>query len=288
MRQLEAGEGEKCVFYQQQAQKAKSEAVALQHENAKLRREVDALRAELARSHAPGAAAATTTATRTSRTRAAPVEVEEGGASPEVGIPAKRRRVRAPSTASRGRSLGSESGSASPAAVAGSAAPLAPSPLSEDPHPSAPTSPPGGGGGGPPGATPVQIQIQRCRFCSTGPDCFCAQVGFDIAPTPAASAVDPADGQATGSKAARGLFDDSVQAAARATDEDPYAAETTYEPAVPLRLRRRAPGTPKPKSVWALDEPAAAAVTGAARLIDAAKAVCSGDPSNCPACSDDP
>ncbi|GAA5880928.1 hypothetical protein JCM3774_001779 [Rhodotorula dairenensis] len=297
VRQLEAGEGEKCVFYQQQAQKAKSEAVALQQENAQLRREVEALRAELARSHSHShaPAAATGSSNRTSRARAAPVEFGETAAS--EAVPAKRRRVRAPSNASRGRSLGSESGSASPAAAtpaaaaavtSDSTAPLTHSPLSDDPHLSAPTSP--RSGGDQPVATRVQIQIPRCTFCSTGPDCFCAQVGFDIAPTPAptasssSSSSSDADSHTTATKTGA-LY----EAAARATDEDPYAAEATYEPAVPLRLRRRSPGTPKPKSVWTLDEPAAAAaVTGAARLIDAAKAVCSGDPSNCPACSDDP
>ncbi|GAA5986890.1 hypothetical protein JCM10908_000941 [Rhodotorula pacifica] len=261
VRQLEAGEGEKCVFYQQQAQKAKSEAFALQQENAKLRQELEALRAELANARLPNPSVGR------GKARVAPAEFGDSVAP----APAKRRR-RAPSTASRAPSFASSSASppkeysAAIAEHANASSPVAHpthSPLS-DPQPGAPLSP----------NQSISLQIPRCTFCSTGPDCFCAQVGFDIAQTPTASTVeDPSP------RLASGLDAGPVQ---RSKEEDPYAAEMTYEPAVPLRLRRA--GTKKPKTVWALEP----AVTGAARLIDAAKAVCSGDPSNCPACSDDP
>ncbi|GAA5952141.1 hypothetical protein JCM8115_003515 [Rhodotorula mucilaginosa] len=274
VRRLEAGEGEKCVFYQQQAQRAKSEALAWQQENAKLRQEVEALRAELARQSSPPSLSSGSGA-RTSRARPAPTT--EFADSAAAAPPPPKRRRRAPSNAS-------SSSRATPTfagAEESCSPPLAPhrppthfSPLSDDPpQPSASTSPGAE-------AMTTRIQIPRCTFCSTGPDCFCAQVGFDIVQTPAATSH---SGSSASSSSASTQQVDRLPAA----DEDPYAAETTYEPAVPLKLRRSGTGSQKSKkpSVWAIEAPA---VTGAARLIDAAKAVCSGDPSNCPACSDDP
>ncbi|KWU47305.1 hypothetical protein RHOSPDRAFT_30723 [Rhodotorula sp. JG-1b] len=276
VRRLEAGEGEKCVFYQQQAQRAKSEALAWQQENAKLRQEVEALRAELARQSSPPSLSSGSGG-RTSRARPAPAEFAESAAPPP------KRRRRAPSNTSSSRATPTFAATDSCSPPLAHPPPTHFSPLSDGlQQPSAPTSP----GTVADAEATTSIQIPRCTFCSTGPDCFCAQVGFDIVQTPATSH----SGSTTSSSTS------AQQAADRATttttttttaDEDPYAAETTYEPAVPLKLRRSGTGSQKSNkpSVWAIEPPA---VTGAARLIDAAKAVCSGDPSNCPACSDDP
>lgn len=278
VRRLEAGEGEKCVFYQQQAQRAKSEALAWQQENAKLRQEVEALRAELARQSSPPSLSSGSGG-RTSRARPAPAEFAESAAPPP------KRRRRAPSNASSSRATPTLAGTESCSPPLAHPPPTYFSPLSDDPQqPSAPTSPGAGAGA----EATTRIQIPRCTFCSTGPDCFCAQVGFDIVQTPAATAT-----SLSGSSSSTSASSASVQQVDRratAADEDPYAAETMYEPAVPLKLRRSGTGSgsqqkSKKPLVWAIEPPA---VTGAARLIDAAKAVCSGDPSNCPACSDDP
>lgn len=255
VRQLEADEGEKCVFYQQQAQKAKSETASLQQENARLRQEVESLRAELAASRAGyGHPSAKLKGTR-SRTASSDLVDAVGQA------PVKRQR-RAGSQSSRAQSASSSTAqSVSPPAFQTG---IATSPIAYmtnspilDPQPEAPISPQ---------QHTVSLQIPRCNFCSTGPDCFCAQVGFDIAQTPSVADAEKQD-----------------PFASRMIEEDPFGSQASYQPAVPLRLRRAGGPKNKAPTVWAL-EPAA---TGAARLIDAAKAVCSGDPSNCPACSDD-
>lgn len=252
VRQLEADEGEKCVFYQQQAQKAKLEAATFQQENVQLRREVEQLRAELASARTYRAPESEQAArNRTHR-------LDDGDAAP---VPAKRQRRTGPAT-SRARSRSSSN--ASPPVAQTTTSPVAHvthSPLS-DPQPGAPSSP----------GEPISLQVPRCTFCSSGPDCFCAQVGFDIAQTPK-----PSPDEHSHSRTGR------AKATVEEHADDPFATATIFEPAVPLRLRRVGAATKAPP-VWTLEP----AVTGAARLIDAAKAVCSGDPSNCPACSDDP
>ena len=298
VRQLEAGEGEKCVFYQQQAQKAKTETVALQQENDVLKKEIEQLRCELER--AQGARAAATPAGRAAggkdkgKGRAAPPEFHNS-ASPG---PSKRPRR---SAAVRASAVVAQATGSSPvfhyppvAAAAESPVPaLSPAGTSSSSAHSAyvhsplndfhdgPASPSGSSHVhhhphlAPSTTTQASSQHQRCTFCPSNDNCFCAQVGYEIAPSPLPL-------QTTALLAA------ASSPAAQIKLEDPddlFFHEAAYEPAVPLRLRKSGN---KASTVWAIESPRAAVAQVKRSVLVGAQAVCSGDPSNCPACSDDP
>ncbi|GAA5971864.1 hypothetical protein JCM11641_001547 [Rhodosporidiobolus odoratus] len=247
VRQLEAGEGDKCVFYQQQAQKAKAESAALRTENDTLKLQVDQLRRELDGTKPTGGK-------DKGKSRAVPVEFE---AMVSPG-PAKRPRR---SAAVRAQAVVMSASSTSPlpipaaespipafsppSTVASSSSTFVNSPLDEQ-HPASPHA----------GA--------RCGFCSSSSDCFCAEVGYHIVPTPSAVPVT--------------LASPIVKIE---ESDDYYFGEAAYEPAVPLRLRSR---EKKSAPVWAIES--TAAVAYAPTISN--PALCNGDPANCPACSDDP
>ncbi|GAA6005035.1 hypothetical protein JCM10207_008485 [Rhodosporidiobolus poonsookiae] len=250
VRQLEAGEGEKCVFYQQQAQKAKAETAALRTENDGLKRIIDQLRRELdnARGRPSGGK-------DKGKARAVPVDFEE------VASPGPSKRPRR-SAAVRAQQVVASASSSSPLPIPSAESPLpvlsppsttassstsgfVQSPLN-DLHPVGPISP----------------AAARCGFCSSSTDCFCAEVGYHVAPTPTA---------------AISLASPIVKLE---ESDDLLFQETAYEPAVPLRLRR---SEAKAAPVWAIESTKSAVV---AKPI--LQALCNGDPSNCPACSDDP
>ncbi|GAA6037874.1 hypothetical protein JCM8097_005081 [Rhodosporidiobolus ruineniae] len=253
VRQLEAGEGEKCVFYQQQAQKAKLETAALRTENDGLKKIIDQLRREL-----ENGGRAKSGGKDKGKGRAVPVEFEEA-ASPG---PAKRPRR---SAAVRAQAVVASASSSSPLPIYSAESPLpilsppsttassstssafVHSPLN-DLHPVGPASP----------ATHT-----RCGFCASSADCFCAEVGYQIVQTPGAAAL--------------ALISPAIKV--EETD-DLFFGEAAYEPAVPLRLRK---SEKKAAPVWAIES--AATTTISKPLL---QALCNGDPSNCPACSDDP
>ncbi|GAA6046373.1 hypothetical protein JCM3770_004888 [Rhodotorula araucariae] len=296
VRQLEAGEGDKCVFYQQQAQKAKTETVVLQQENDALKKEIDLLRRELER--VQGGAA--NSAVRASggkdkgKGRAAPPEFEDVASVGPSKRPRRSAAVRAQAV------VASATGSSpimyyalaatsplpalSPAGTSSSSSHSAyvHSPLN-DFHPDGPASP------GHPQLVPSEhalpSQHERCTFCPADDSCFCAQVGYEFAP-PSMPEQTNALLAAVSSPAAQIKLEDT---------DDLFFTETGYEPAVPLRLRNSGS---KAASVWAIEQPRADKApiwaieqpsAQAQRAVYAgAEAVCSGDPSNCPACSDDP
>jgi hypothetical protein len=115
-----------------------------------------------------------------------------------------------------------------------------------------------------------------CGFCSTSTDCLCAEIGYEYA----SSSATPSQAQPTPVKL------ENVPSPRPAPEDPLYATEATYEPAVPLRLS--SVNRSKVQSVWRIDPPAQATAKFDAVVAVAEKALCSGDPSNCPACSDDP
>ncbi|BGP15032.1 hypothetical protein JCM10213v2_002987 [Rhodosporidiobolus nylandii] len=250
VRSLEAGEGEKCVFFQQQAQKAKMETAALRTENDGLRKVIEQLRRELDGGKGRGGK-------DKGKGRAAPVDFDE----PALAGPSKRPRR---SAAVRAQAVVASASSSSPLPIPPADSPLpALSPPStvtstssayvhsplNDFHPVGPASP--------------HVHAGRCGFCPSDSDCFCAQIGYNIAPTPTAAPIS--------------LASPVVKI------EDPddlFFSEAAYEPAVPLRLRKT---EAKPAPVWAIQSIAPVAAAPSAK-----PALCNGDPSNCPACSDDP
>ncbi|GAA5927749.1 hypothetical protein JCM3775_006070 [Rhodotorula graminis] len=293
VRQLEAGEGDKCVFYQQQAQKAKTETVALQHENDVLKKEIEQLRRELER--VQGAGASATPVGRPAggkdkgKGRAAPHEFHDTASPGPSKRPRRSAAVRASAVVAQAAGSSpvfhyppvaageSPVPALSPAGTSSSSAHSAyvHSPLN-DFH-DGPASPSGGSHHHhphlAPSTTQASSQHQRCTFCPSSDNCFCAQVGYEIAPSPLPL-------QTTALLAA------ASSPAAQIKLEDPddlFFHEAAYEPAVPLRLRKSAN---KASSVWAIESPRAAQVKRS--VVVGAQAVCSGDPSNCPACSDDP
>ncbi|GAA5854570.1 hypothetical protein JCM8547_004890 [Rhodosporidiobolus lusitaniae] len=256
VRQLEAGEGEKCVFYQQQAQKAKLETSALKTENDGLKKIIDQLRRELDLARGKGLVGGKDKG----KGRAMPVEFEEA-ASPG---PSKRPRR---SAAVRAQAVVASASGSSPLPIPSAESPLpvlsppsttassttssfVQSPLN-DIHPVGPASPAHVNG--------------RCGFCASNADCFCADVGYQIVSTPGAAAV-------SGMPFVSPVIKIEEQ-------EDMFFGEQTYEPAVPLRLRK---SQTKAAPIWAIQSTTTVTTTSTK------PALCNGDPSNCPACSDDP
>lgn len=297
VRRLEAGEGDKCVFYQQQAQRAKTESAALQQENDTLKKEIEVLRRELERAQsgraaAPPAARGAAGGKDKGKGRAAPREFDDSASAGPTKRPRRSAAVRA---------------SVVVAQATGSSSPVFHYPPAESPVPAlspagtssssshsayvhsplnnfhdGPASPhhhphlvPGAAESS--AAAAAAAQHQRCTFCPADDNCFCAQVGYEIAPSPL-----PLPSQTTALLAAAS----SPAAQIKLEDaDDLYFPETTYEPAVPLRLRKSGSKAP---SVWAIEAPRAANAQSKRTVVAGAQAVCSGDPSNCPACSDDP
>ncbi|GAA5822028.1 hypothetical protein JCM11251_004832 [Rhodosporidiobolus azoricus] len=250
VRSLEAGEGEKCVFYQQQAQKAKAETSALRSENDGLKKIIEQLRREL------DGARGKTGGKDKGKGRAAPVEFDE------VVSPGPSKRPRR-SAAVRAQAVVASAASSSPLPIPSAESPVpalsppstttssststfAHSPLN-DLHPVGPASP----------------HLGRCGFCAAGSDCFCASVGYPVAHTPGAIPISLA----------------SPVVKIEETD-DMFFGDAVYEPAVPLTLHR---SQKKAAPVWSITS---ATPTVVAKPV--LQALCNGDPSNCPACSDDP
>ncbi|TNY17320.1 hypothetical protein DMC30DRAFT_431395, partial [Rhodotorula diobovata] len=260
VRRLEAGEGDKCVFYQQQAQRAKTESAALQQENDTLKKEIEVLRRELERAQsgraaAPPAARGAAGGKDKGKGRAAPREFDDSASAGPTKRPRRSAAVRA---------------SVVVAQATGSSSPVFHYPPAESPVPA--LSPAGTSS-----SSSHSAYHQRCTFCPADDNCFCAQVGYEIAPSPL-----PLPSQTTALLAAAS----SPAAQIKLEDaDDLYFPETTYEPAVPLRLRKSGSKAP---SVWAIEAPRAANAQSKRTVVAGAQAVCSGDPSNCPACSDDP
>jgi len=101
-------------------------------------------------------------------------------------------------------------------------------------------------------------QPQSCGFCQSNGDCFCANISYE---------------QQHAQQHSPSLAIPHIK-----LEED--LDMPMYQPAVPLRLRK-APGV-KAASVWTI-EPTPSTSVAAPK-----PALCNGDPSNCPACSDDP
>ncbi|GAA5925472.1 hypothetical protein JCM1841_004868 [Sporobolomyces salmonicolor] len=289
VRQLEAGEGEKCVFYQQQAQKAKAETAALRDQNESLKREVERLRREVDGLKNGGA----TDVKGKGKARAAPVEFDDD--LPEALTAASKRprrsaavRAQAVVAAASGGSSPSASGSSfttrtfsssgsvsahspsttmssnSPGSYTATAPVFAHSPLN-DVQPASPMSQSAHSA-----SAPARTAQSACGFCSPQTGCLCEDLGYEIDHPAAArsSSMQIDSPQAHIVK---------LEAIGEACEDDLFA-EAAYEPAVPLRLRK---SDRKVESVWAIAQP-----HQAVKVVD--KALCNGDPSNCPACSDDP
>ncbi|GAA5904764.1 hypothetical protein JCM6882_008368 [Rhodosporidiobolus microsporus] len=252
VRSLEAGEGEKCVFYQQQAQKAKAETSALRAENDGLKKIIEQLRREL------DGARGKTGGKDKGKGRAAPVEFDE------VVSPGPSKRPRR-SAAVRAQVVVASATSSSPLPIPSAESPLpALSPPStttssssastfvhsplNDIHPVGPASP----------------HVGRCGFCNAGADCFCASVGYPVANTP-------------GGAVPISLASPVVKIE---ESDDMFFGDAAYEPAVPLTLRK---SSTKAAPVWSIES---STTTVVAKPV--LQALCNGDPSNCPACSDDP
>ncbi|GAA5927530.1 uncharacterized protein JCM15063_005926 [Sporobolomyces koalae] len=321
VRQLEAGEGDKCVFYQQQAQRSKAESTTLLAENDQLRREIDKLRKEVEalralRSTAGSERSAIGAAVKP-KTRALPVEFDTETTPPVSSSKRPRRSaaVRAQAVvvaATGGSSPGASGGSSSsmsrrlstsshtsnhtspstsykshsPPAYPSHphAAPVfAPSPLN-DLHPASPAT---ASLLSPPVSSSIQFNASSrghqnsCGFCATSTDCLCAEIGYEYTSSAATpSNPNPVPALSTIATPRDPIVDDDV----------PFANETTYEPAVPLRFSSN---RSKVQSVWRIDPPAEQQQQQIKTKLDtvvavAEKVLCSGDPSNCPACSDDP
>ncbi|GAA5962519.1 hypothetical protein JCM3765_003715 [Sporobolomyces pararoseus] len=314
VRQLEAGEGEKCVFYQQQAQRAKAESTTLLAENDQLRRELDKLRKEVEGLKSVvacggGKGGKPTTTKEKSRLMPNEFDQEEEGSKPTSKRPRRSAAVRAQAVvvaASSGESSPAASGSTtsrrrpsssshssnhpsptasfhsnSPPAYPHSAPVFAHSPLNEN-HPASPAAAPVQAVP-PPAPTSHLHSSSRphstsCGFCSTSSDCLCAEIGYEYA----SSSTTPSNPQPPSSS----TKPENVPSP-RTLPEDPiFSSEVAYEPAVPLRLSTA--NRSKVQSVWRIDPPQQVKSKFDTVVAVAEKALCSGDPSNCPACSDDP
>lgn len=112
---------------------------------------------------------------------------------------------------------------------------------------------------------PAPSSGSTCGFCSSAESCFCASVGVDVA-FPSQQSATP------------------LRTTIKLEDELELDGPS-FQPAVPLRLRSKASTSRNRPVIWALEAPAKATTS----LQSAPKpALCNGDPSNCPACSDDP
>ncbi|GAA5837590.1 hypothetical protein JCM3766R1_006854 [Sporobolomyces carnicolor] len=316
VRQLEAGEGEKCVFYQQQAQRAKAESTAALAENDQLRRDVEKLRKEVESLKSIIASGGGAGASAKGKSRALPDDFEETGPRQLSKRPKRSAAVRAQavvaaaaSPSSSGSTSATSSSSSittrrrlsnashasshpsptaslpshanSPPALAHSAPVFAHSPLHEN-HPASPVT-------SPPQALPptshltanAQPPSTSCGFCSTTSDCLCAEIGYEYS----SSSTDPT-AAAANVRSSSIKLENAASPRLSADGEDAlFANETRYEPAVPIRLARN---RAKVASVWRIDPPAQNTSKFETVVAVAEKALCSGDPSNCPACSDDP
>lgn len=266
VRRLEAGEGEKCVFYQQQAQKAKVESQQLREENVALKREIEALRSELARAREGATARAGGQGGDKGKARAAPNDFDD------TTTKAKRPRRTAAVRAKAVVASATSSSPPQPAAV-GTHSPISStSPEGTSTSYDAPAavffSPSTGIQSAPPVALP-----QRCTFCSGDANCFCAEVGYEVAPSSATAAMQIVE-MAAAAAVSPSLVEEEP--------DDLAFNDLEYEPAVPLKLRRsqNKPSTP----VWAIESSSSRSNS----VVAASSVVCSGDPTNCPACSDDP
>ncbi|BGO98552.1 hypothetical protein RTG_00898 [Rhodotorula toruloides ATCC 204091] len=270
VRQLEAGEGEKCVFYQQQAQKAKIESQQLWEENVALKKEIEALKLELAKVGGGAGGRVGGKAGEKGKARAAPDDFAD------TAMTTKRPRRSAAIRAKAVVASATSSSPPEPAAVGthspvSSASPEEAS-TSHSPHAAISLSLSHSGLPVPPFIPPTQHQ--RCTFCSGDANCFCAEVGYDVAPSSATAAMQIVEIAAAASPNV--VKEEHVDLAFN---------DVGYEPAVPLRLRR---SQNKPSTtVWAI-ESSSSRSTSVVATPSAAKVVCSGDPANCPACSDDP
>ncbi|GAA5889762.1 hypothetical protein JCM8208_001124 [Rhodotorula glutinis] len=265
VRQLEAGEGDKCVFYQQQAQKAKTETVALQHENDVLKKEIEHLRRELERIQGASAVAP-------------PVGRAAGGKDKGKGraAPPDFHDTASPGPSKRPRRSAAVRASAVVAQATGSSPVFHYPPVAAGESPVPALSPAGTSSSSAHSAyVHSPLNHQRCTFCPSSDNCFCAQVGYEIAPSPLPIQT-TALLAAASSPAAQIKLENS---------DDLLFHEQAYEPAVPLRLRKSGN---KASTVWAIESPRAAVAQVKRSVVVGAQAVCSGDPSNCPACSDDP
>ncbi|KAM0746529.1 hypothetical protein T439DRAFT_294001 [Meredithblackwellia eburnea MCA 4105] len=265
VRQLEQGEGEKSVFFQQQAQKAKEESAKLRVENAALRHIVEELRDDLVQHKrlcsgiTPGRVGA-------------PQGLAGAAGSPGGGVrklppdgaadgPGPSKRPRRESTRSSGaagiRQMAKyvehtssddddnfDDDNASdlfdahvPSVVV--------SPIAQGESPGEPC----------------------CGLCSSDSSCFCSEVGYNI------------DHSSHGKTGSRVGGPPPVPAVVAAVDF------VTSQVAIPLRLRK----TPGKTPVWAINSSSLSTVSPPAADLKSEKpALCNGDPENCPACRDDP
>lgn len=208
MRALEAGEGERSVFFQQQAIRATEECAGL-------RALVEELRGQLL---ANGRANE-----RLGRgTRKIAFEEEQE-------LPAKRRRT---STRKAMDAMDEDALSTSST-----------SPASSSTQATTPVEDPAGASGG----------EACCGLCSSDSSCFCADVGYSID---------------------RSKTLDAMPLPVTAVPLRPLIPSTNALPLPPRQASQRSSST-----IWSL-EPAVPIIT--------ITASCSGDPSTCPACADDP
>ncbi|ORY53400.1 hypothetical protein BCR35DRAFT_310542 [Leucosporidium creatinivorum] len=231
VRALEAGEGDKLVFYQGQAIKAREEAAALRAENANLRALVDELRGELAAEQGSYGGPVG----EGKGTRDLPMGFED------AGPPTKRPR-RTSTRSAVGHHLLDDVHSFDLNYLESPPSPQTSSAAISPPHDHA----------------LALHQQQSCGFCQSNGDCFCANIGYE---------------QQHAQQHSPSLAIPHIK-----LEED--LDMPMYQPAVPLRLRK-APGV-NAASVWTI-EPTPSTSVAAPK-----PALCNGDPSNCPACSDDP
>ncbi|SCV70738.1 BQ2448_3500 [Microbotryum intermedium] len=265
VRALEAGEGDKAVFFQSQAVKAKEESTQLRIENEQLRKQVAELQVRVGEaidSHAPSPSSSSSSpsnSTRPSKATSAPTTKRPHSSRvmivEEAQEPARRpKRSRQASNASTTSAMVPDESPREHIRT-----PLAS--ISHIIHAADIDAPRG-----------ADYALEgSCGFCSTE-SCLCSQVSEYAAPTPVEDF----------SIAEESAFPTSKRQLSSAATLPAISVQIS----VPLNLRRRAGGAPV-KSVWKL-EPAPAPASSSKMPTAKQAPVCSGDPSNCPACADDP
>lgn len=217
------------------------------------------------------------------RAQAVLVAASSGESSPAAsGSTTSRRRPSNSSHSSNHPSPAASFHSNSPPAYPNSAPVFAHSPLNEN-HPASPAAAHSKAALAPPPPTSHLHSSSRphstsCGFCSTSSDCLCAEIGYEYA----SSSTTPSNTLQSSSSVKM-----ETAPSPRPPPEDLlFASEVNYEPAVPLRLSTV--NRSKVQSVWRIDPPQPIKSKFDTVVAVAEKALCSGDPSNCPACSDDP
>ncbi|KDE07963.1 hypothetical protein MVLG_01869 [Microbotryum lychnidis-dioicae p1A1 Lamole] len=260
VRALEAGEGVKAVFFQSQAVKAKEESAQLRNENEQLLKQVAELQLKLGEaihSHAPSPSSSTSSplsSTRPSTATSASTSTTKRRHSTRTATVEEVQEEYMARRLKRSRQ-------GSDVSTTSSSHELSRTPLASILHIVHAAD------NDAPRVTDYPFE-ESCVFC-LNESCLCSQVSDHAAPTPVEDY-----------SLAQGSFFPTAKH--QLSQAKPMLPAISAQISVPLNLRRRTGGAPV-KSVWKL-EPAPSSITPS----DKDAPVCSGDPSNCPACADDP